>query len=221
MRGWLALVRRDVALALGRGDEAALTLGFFVVAVALFPFGIGPDPQLLGRVAAGVVWVVALLAATLSLERMFRPDFEDGALELLALGPLPLELTLMAKCLAHWLTTGLPAALMAPAMAALLQLDSAVWPVLAGALLLGTPSVSLVGAVGAALVLGARRGGALIGLLVLPLFVPVLVFGVLAVEAALAGLPAWPHMLIQAALLAAALPLAAFAGAGALRLALA
>ena len=221
MRGLAALVARDAALALGRGDEAALTLGFFLVAVALFPFGIGPDPQLMGRVAAGVVWVTALLAATLSLERMFRPDFEDGALDLLALGPAPLELAVLAKCLAHWLTTGLPVALLAPFMAALLQLDGAAWLPLTVALLLGTPSVSLVGAVGAALVLGARRGGALVGLLVLPLFVPVLVFGVLAVEAALAGLPVWPAMLIELALLALALPLAAFAGAGALRLALA
>ncbi|MBN33389.1 MAG: heme exporter protein CcmB [Rhodospirillaceae bacterium] len=215
-----ALVRRDVALAVRRGGEAALTLGFFVITIALFPFGVGPEPELLGRIAAGIIWVTALLAATISLDRLFRPDFDDGSLDLLALSSLPLELVVLAKCLAHWLITGLPVALLAPLMALMLQLDTGVWPTLILSLLIGTPAISLIGAIGASLVLGARRGGALIGLLVLPLFVPVLIFGISAVEAHLAGLPALPHILIETAILIVSVPLAAFASAGALRLAM-
>ncbi len=220
MSAFWTLVRRDVTLAVRRGGEAALTLGFFVVTVALFPFGVGPDPALLGRIAAGVVWVTALLAATVSLDRLFRPDLEDGSLDLLALSPLPLEAAVLAKCLAHWLVTGLPVTLLSPLMAAMLRLDGAAHGPLAVSLAVGTPALSLTGGIGAALVLGARRGGALCGLLVLPLFIPVLVFGVSGVEAAQAGLPALPHILIEAAILVAAVPLAAFAGAAALRLAL-
>ncbi|MBC6440699.1 MAG: heme exporter protein CcmB [Rhodospirillales bacterium] len=221
MNSFWALVRRDVALAVRCGGEAALTLGFFVVTVALFPFGVGPDPELLGRIAAGIVWVTALLAATISLDRLFLSDLEDGSLDLLALSPLPLELIVVAKCLAHWLVTGLPVTLLSPLMAMMLQLDGAAHGPLILSLLIGTPALSLTGAIGATLVLGARRGGALIGLLVLPLFIPVLIFGISGVEAALAGLPVLPHMLIEGAILVVSLPLAALAGAAALRLALA
>jgi heme exporter protein B len=214
------LVRRDVALATRRGGEAALTLGFFVITIALFPFGVGPDPELLGRIAAGIIWVTALLAAIVSLDRLFRQDLEDGSLDLLAISPMPLELLVLAKCLAHWLVTGLPVMLLAPLMGMMLQLESDAYGPLIIGLALGTPALSLVGAIGASLVLGARRGGALIGLLVLPLYIPILIFGISAVEAALAGLPVLPHILIEGAVLVVSLPLAAFAGAGALRLAM-
>ena len=220
MRAFRALVLRDLSLATRRNGEAGLTLGFFVVTAAIFPFGVGPDPELLGRIAAGIVWVTALLAATISLDRLFRQDLEDGSLEVLALSSLPLELVAAAKCLAHWLTTGLPVTLLAPLMAMMLNLDSGVWWILALSLAIGTPVLSLAGAVGAALVLGARRGGALVALIVLPLFVPVLVFGIGAVEAALAGRPVLPHILIEAAILIAAAPLSLWASAVALRLAI-
>jgi heme exporter protein B len=217
---FLALVQRDLRLALRQGSDAALVLAFFVLAVVLFPFGVGPEPQLLARIAAGVVWVTALLAALLSLDRLFQLDYEDGSLETLALAPMPLEAQVLAKCLAHWLTTGLPLVLAAPVLAALLQLPGEGYLTLILAMSLGTPSLSLVGAVGAALTLGARRAGVLLSLLVLPLYIPVLIFGVAAVDQAVAGLAIAPHVSILAAFLAAALPLAPWAAAAALRSAL-
>jgi heme exporter protein B len=217
---FLALVSRDLRLALRQSSDAALVVAFFVLAVVLFPFGVGPEPQLLARIAAGVVWVTALLAALLSLDRLFQQDYEDGSLEVIALAPLPLEATVLAKCVAHWLTTGLPLVVVAPALAALLQLGTPGYVPLIVTMALGTPSLSLVGAVGAALSLGARRAGVLLSLLVLPLYIPVLIFGVAAVEQAIAGFPIRPHLLILAAFLAAALPLAPWAAAAALRPAL-
>src|SRR5919202_3814629 len=196
MSAFLLLVRRDVRLALRQGGDAAMVVAFFVLAVVLFPFGVGPEPQLLSRIGTGVIWVTALLAALLSLERLFQSDYEDGSLEALALAPLPLEMAVLAKCLAHWLVTGLPLLLVAPILALLLNVDPSGYPTLFAAMLLGTPSLSLIGAVGAALTLGARRGGVLLSLLVLPLYIPVLVFGVAAVEAALSGLTPRPHLLI-------------------------
>lgn len=197
-----------------------MVVAFFVLTVILFPFGVGPEAELLARIATGIVWVTALLAALLSLERLFQADYEDGSLEALALMPLPLEAQILAKCLAHWLVTGLPLTLAAPLLALLLHLDAAGYPVLVLGMALGTPSLSLIGAVGAALSLGARRGGVLISLLVLPLYIPVLIFGVASVEAAIGGFGARPHLLLLAALLAAALPLAPLAAAAALRQAL-
>jgi heme exporter protein B len=217
---FLALVGRDLRLALRQGSDAALVIAFFVLAVVLFPFGVGPEPQLLARIAAGIVWVTALLAALLSLDRLFQHDYEDGSLEVLALSPLPLEAMVLAKCLAHWLTTGLPLAIVAPALAALLQLEGPGYLPLVVTMALGSPSLSLVGAVGAALSLGARRAGVLLSLLVLPLYIPVLIFGVAAVDQAVAGNATSPHLLILAALLTAALPLAPWAAAAALRPAL-
>jgi heme exporter protein B len=217
---FMALVSRDLRLALRQGSDAALVVAFFVLAVVLFPFGVGPEPQLLARIAAGVVWVTALLAALLSLDRLFQQDYEDGSLELIALAPLPLEATVLAKCLAHWLTTGLPLVVVAPALAALLQLEGPGYLPLIVAMVLGTPSLSLVGAIGAALSLGARRAGVLLSLLVLPLYIPVLIFGVLTVDQAVAGFAIRPHLLILTALLLAALPLAPWAAAAALRPAL-
>jgi heme exporter protein B len=220
MKSFRLLVLRDLRLAFRQGGDAAMVVGFFVLTVILFPFGVGPEPELLARIAAGILWVTALLAALLSLERLFQADWEDGSLEALALMPLALEAQVLAKCLAHWLVTGLPLAIVAPALALLLQLDSAGYPVLVASLLLGTPTLSLIGAVGASLSLGARRGGVLLSLLVLPLYIPILIFGVAGIEAAIAGLGARPHLLLLGALLSAALPLAPVAAAAALRQAL-
>jgi len=217
---FLLLIRHDLRLALRQGSDAALVLGFFVLAVVLFPLGVGPDFELLTRIAPGVLWVMALLAALLSLDRLFQQDYDDGSLEALALAPLPLELLVLAKCCAHWLTTGLPLVLIAPLLAAALHLDSAGYLPLVGAMALGTPTLSLIGAVGAALALGARRAGVLLSLLVLPLYIPVLIFGVAAVDQAVAGLAIRPHLLMLGAFLAAALPLAPWGAAAALRPAL-
>lgn len=213
----LAVIGRDLRLALRQGADAAMVVLFFVVAVALFPFGVGPEANVLARIAPGVLWVMALLAALLSLDRLFLADYEDGALELIALAPVPLALVVLAKTLAHWLVSGLPLVLAAPILALLLNLPAEGFATLVGAMLLGTPVLSLVGAVGAALTLGARRGGVLIALLVLPLYVPALIFGAAAVEAALSGASARPHLLLLGALLAAAVPLCPWAAAAAVR----
>ena len=220
MSGFRRLVQRDLRLALRQGGDAGMVVAFYVLTVVLFPFGVGPETELLARIAAGILWVTALLAALLSLERLFQADYEDGSLEALALMPLPLEAQVLAKCLAHWLVTGLPLTVVSPLLALFLHLDSAGYPVLVLGLLLGTPSLSLIGAVGAALSLGARRGGVLLSLLVLPLYIPVLIFGVAAIEATIAGTGARPHLLLMGALLAAAVPLAPLAAAAALRQAL-
>ena len=220
MTAFRLLVVRDLRLALRQGGDAAMVVAFFVLAVVLFPFGVGPEAELLARIAAGILWVTALFAALLSLERLFQADWEDGSLEALALMPLPLEAQVVAKCLAHWLVTGLPLTLLAPLLAVLLHLESGAYPALVAGMALGTPTLSLIGAIGAALTLGARRGGVLLSLLVLPLYVPVLIFGVGACEAAATGFAARPHLLLLAALLALALPLAPFAAAAGLRQAL-
>jgi heme exporter protein B len=220
MSAFTTLVVRDLRLALRQGGDAAMVVAFFVLTVVLFPFGVGPEPELLQRIAAGIVWVTALLAALLSLERLFQADYEDGSLEALALLPLPLEAQVLAKCLAHWLVTGLPLIIVAPLLALLLHLDSAGYPALIAGMILGTPILSLVGAIGAALSLGARRGGVLLSLLVLPLYIPILILGVAAIEAEIAGFGARPHLLLLAALLVLAVGLVPFAAAAALRLAL-
>jgi heme exporter protein B len=220
MSAFLILVGRDLRLAFRQGGDAAMVIAFFVLTVVLFPFGVGPEPELLQRIAAGIVWVTALLAALLSLERLFQADYEDGSLEALALLPLPLEAQVLAKCLAHWLVTGLPLIIVAPLLALLLHLDPAGYPALIAGMALGTPTLSLIGAIGAALSLGARRGGVLISLLVLPLYIPVLIFGVAAIEAEIQGFGARPDMLLLAALLVLAVGLVPFAAAAALRLAL-
>src|SRR5215469_5771644 len=216
MTAFFLLIKHDMRLALRQGSDAVLVLAFFVLGVALFPLGVGPEEELLARIAPGVLWVMALLAALLSLDRLFQQDYEDGCLEALALAPLPLELLVLAKCGAHWLTTGLPLVLMAPLLAALLHLDSTGYLPLVAAMLLGTPTLSLIGAVGAALALGARRVGVLLSLLVLPLYIPVLIFGVAAVDQAVIGLSIRPYLLMLGAFLAAALPLAPWGAAAAL-----
>ncbi len=221
MNAFVALVRRDLALAFRQGADAAMAVLFSVLVVMLFPFGVGPEPQILARIAAGLVWVAALLAAMLSLDRMFQADYEDGTLDALALGPLPLFAVALAKTLAHWLSTGVPLILAAPVLALLLNMPGDGFPSLLLSVALGTPSLSLIGGIGAALTLGARRAGVLVALLVLPLVIPVLIFGAAAVEASLTGLPPHPPLLMLAALLLAAMPLAPWAIAAALRQALA
>ena len=217
MTGFAAVLARELRLAVRQPGETATVAMFFVLATILFPFGIGPEPGVLARVAAGVLWVTALLAAMLSLERLFQTDYEDGSLELLALSPLALELAVGAKILVHWLTTFVPVLIAAPVLAVLLNLDPAGFRALIAAMALGTPTISLVGAVGAALTLGARRGGVLLSLLVLPLIVPVLIFGAAAVDAAIAGFAPRQHLLMLAAMLAAASILAPWAASAAVR----
>jgi heme exporter protein B len=220
MAAFIGLFRRDLRLALRQGGDTGLVLGFFVLAVVLFPLGVGPEPAVLQRIGAGIVWVAALLAALLSLDRLFQSDYQDGGLEMLALSSLSLELAVLAKCSAHWVATGLPLALTSPFLALLVDLDPDVIPVLTLGLLLGTPALSLIGSVAAALTLGARRQGVLLSLLVLPLYVPPLVFGAGAVEASVAGAGGRAHLLILGALTLAALPLCPWASAAALRQAL-
>ena len=211
------ILMRDLRLAHRQGVDAVMAVAFFVIAGALFPLGIGPEPNILARIAAGIIWVTALLAVMLSLDRLFQQDYEDGSLELLALTPAPLEVAVLAKVTAHWITTGLLLIVAAPFMVIFLNLPGQGILVLILAMALGTPSLSLIGAIGAALSLGARRGGMLMSVLVLPLYIPVLVFGVSAVDAATQGLSAKPHLLLLAAILVAALALAPWTAASALR----
>lgn len=220
MSQFIFLVRRDLSLAFRQGMDSVLVVVFFVLAVVLFPLGVGPEPGTLARIAPGVIWVAALLSAMLSLERLFQTDYEDGSLELLALSSLPLELTVLAKVCAHWITTGLPLIIAAPVLAVLMQMESEGFAMLILALLLGTPSLSLIGAVGAALILGSRRGGVLLSLLVLPLYIPVLIFGVSAVDAAIGGYEFKAQMLILAGFFIGSLALTPWAGAAGLRQAL-
>jgi len=218
--GFLAVLRRDLLLARRHGSGGALVLAFFVIAAALFPLGVGPEPGVLARIAGGVVWICGLLAVLLSLDRLFQADHEDGSLEQLALAGPSLWVIVLAKVAAHWLSIGLPLVLLAPLLGLLLQLPLEALPVLTLSMLLGTPSLCLIGGIGAALTVGIRRGGVLLSLLVLPLYVPPLIFGVAAVEAVVTGLGARPHLLLLAAQALAALALAPWATAAALRLAL-
>ena len=212
------LIGRELTLAVRGGIGSLMAVVFFVIAVTLFPLGIGPELGLLSRIAPGAVWVAALLAALLSLDRLFVADHEDGSLEQLMLGTLPLEFVVLAKTAAHWLTTGLPLAAAAPILALLLNMSTDGLVILIVSLLLGTPILSLIGAVGAALTVGLRRGGALIALLVLPLYVPVLIFGVGAVEGAVLDVGVHANLSILAGGLVGALVLGPLAAAAALRM---
>jgi heme exporter protein B len=220
MRRFLLMVRRDLRLAFRHGVDSLMVVVFFVLAVVLFPLGVGPEANILARIATGVIYVAALLASMLSLERLFQTDYEDGSLELLRLAPMPLEVIVLAKVCAHWLTTGLPLIATAPLLAVLLNMNGDGFLALMAALALGTPTLSLIGAVGAALILGSRRGGVLLSLLVLPLYIPILIFGVGAVEAAMGGYEMQAQFLILGGLFLGALPLCPWAGAGAIRQAL-
>ena len=212
-----AVLGRELRLSLRHGGDTLAALLFFVLAAALFPLAVGPDPAVLGGIAPGVVWVAALLAAVLPLDRLFGADFEDGSLDLLLLCGLPAAGVAGAKAAAHWLVTGLPLLLMAAPLAAMLRLPERALPALLAGLAAGTVLLSLLGTTGAAIVVGARRGGVLLPLLVLPLSVPVLIFGAGAAADAAAGLSPKPALLLLAALLAAALPLCPIAAGAALR----
>src|SRR5580704_2653735 len=184
----LALLLRDVRLATRAGGSAALALVFFAAVATLVPLGVGSDLKLLSEIAGGVLWVAAVLAALLSLDRLFQGDFEDGSLDLIALSPLPLELTALAKILAHWLSTGLPLTLLSPLLALLFNLPGPATLILFVSLLIGTPAVSAIGAIGASLTLSLKRGGLILPLIVLPLLAPAVIFGAGAVALALDGL---------------------------------
>lgn len=218
MSALAALFRRDVALALAQGGGGGVGLAFFVLVVVLVPLGIGPEPQTLARIAGGVLWIAALLAALLSLDRLFQADWEDGSLDQLMLAPPALEQIVLVKAAAHWLTTGLPMTLIAPLLGMMLQLPPSVLPVLALAMAVGTPALSLIGAVGAAITVGIRRGGLLLSVLVLPLYLPTLIFGARAVGQALVALDATPALALTGATSLLAGALAPFAAAAALRM---
>ncbi|MBV9782312.1 MAG: heme exporter protein CcmB [Acidisphaera sp.] len=217
MKLFIALLARELRLSLRHLGDTLGALLFFLVAGALFPLAIGPSPETLGRLAPGIVWVCALLAALLPLDRLFGADYEDGSLDQLLLCGLPAAAIALGKALAHWLATGLPLLLAAGPLGIMLRLTPEALPALLGGLLAGTLVLSLLGTAGAAIVLGARRGGVLLPLLVLPLAVPVLIFGAAATDAAAAGLSPRPHLLLLCALLAGALPLCPIAAGAALR----
>ena len=219
MNGFISLVARDIRLALREGGAIGTALGFYFIVVAVLPLGLGPDLKLLARIAPGVLWVALLLSALLSLDRIFLNDFEDGSLEVMALGPLPLEMVVAAKSLAHWITTGVPLALMAPVLGLLLNLDINAYGVLVLTMLVGTLAVSFIGAIGAALTLGLGRGGLLLSLLMLPLYVPILIFGVGSVMAVIVGPSSFTaSFMILCAISLAAIVLAPWAAGAALRM---
>lgn len=215
-----AVVRRDLLLALRRKSEVLTALFFFVIVVSLFPLGIGPEMALLRVIAPGVLWVAALLAAMLSLSRMFAADHADGTLEQMLLSPAPLGLLVAGKILAHWLVAGLPLVMIAPLLGLQYDLSAPALGVLVISLLIGTPLLSLIGAIGAALTLGVRGGGVLLSLLTLPLYIPALIFGAGAVEAEVSGLGAAGHLSLLAAILAVSCFFAPWATTAALRIAL-
>jgi heme exporter protein B len=212
------ILQRDLLLALRRRDDVATALLFFVIVASLFPLGIGAQPNLLREIAPGVIWVAALLSSLLSLRRLFESDHADGTLEQILLGAAPLGVVVLAKAAAHWLASGLPLVAIAPVIALQYDLPAALYPVLALSLALGTPVLSLIGAIGAALTLGLRGGGVLLALLVLPLYVPVLILGAGAVEMSAAGSGAEAQLLLLGAALVFAAAFAPWAIAAALRI---
>ena len=220
MGAFACVVRRDLLLAFRRRSDVFNTLVFFVIVVSLFPLGVGPEPNQLRSMAPGVIWVAALLAAMLALNRLFAADYADGTLEQMVLAPEPLFLLVIAKVASHWLVTGLPLVLIAPVLGLQFDMPPDALGVMTAALALGTPVLSLIGAVGAALTLGVRGGGVLVALLVLPLYVPVLVFGAGAVVASGAGLSAQAHLLLLGAFFMLSLVLSPWATATALRISL-
>ncbi len=218
INAFIAIVRRDLILAVRRRAEIANPLFFFVIVVTLFPLGIGAQAKLLQAMAPGVIWVSALLAAMLSLDSLFRSDFDDGSLEQMLLSPFPLSVLVLGKIIAHWLVTGLPLILIAPLLAIFLGLPEQALGTLVITLVLGTPVLSLIGAIGVALTLALRRGGMLLSLLVLPLYIPVLIFASNAVDMAAMGLPVSAQVNILMAIMFLALVLAPLPAAAALKM---
>ncbi len=215
---FFAIIRRDLILALRRRSELANPLLFFVLVITLFPLGIGAQPQLLQSIAPGIIWVSALLAAMLSLDSLFRSDFDDGSLEQILLSAYPTSVLVLGKIIAHWLVTGLPLLIIAPLLATFLGLSSHALSILLLTLLLGTPVLSLIGAIGVALTVGLRRGGMILSLLVLPLYIPVLIFASNAVDRASSGLPVDAQINILLAILLLALAFAPLPTAAALKM---
>jgi heme exporter protein B len=218
MSSVLSLLWRDIVLALRLGGGGGIGLAFFVLTVVLVTLGIGPETGTLARIAPGVLWIAALLAALLSLDRLFQADHEDGSLDQLMLSPMPLEQVVLAKALAHWVTTGLPLILVAPVLGLSLALPVEVLPVLVLSIAIGTPALSLIGAIGAAITIGVRRGGLLLSILVLPLYIPTLIFGARAVENSLLSLDPVPALALGGAITLMAAAIAPFAAAAALRI---
>ncbi len=220
MKALLAIIRRDLLLVMRRKSEALTALFFFVVVTSLFPLGIGADAALLRKIAPGVLWVAALLSTLLGLQRMFAADYQDGALEQLALSPQPMVLLVTGKIIAHWLVSGLPLVLLAPIIGIQFDLDASSLYVLMGTLLLGTPVLSLLGSIGAALTLGIRGGSVLLSLLILPLYIPVLIFGAGAVYANSVGLDTSGHFSLLGALLILALAFVPWVSSAAVKIAI-
>ena len=213
----IALLIRDLTLATRSGGGFGLGVAFFLLVAVLVPLGVGPDPGTLAKIAPGILWVGALLSCLLSLDRLFALDAEDGSLDLLATAPIPLEAVVATKSLAHWITTGLPLTIVAPALGLLLHLPATAYWWLIAAFAFGTPALSVIGAFGAALTVGLKRGGLLLSLLVLPLYVPTLIFGAETVRRGAAGLDATTPLLLLAGVTLGAAALLPFASAAAIR----
>jgi len=219
MKSTLALIiKRELLLAFRNLSELANPLVFFIIVVSLFPLAVGPESDVLRMIAPGVIWVAALLSTLLSLDRLFRSDFDDGSLEQMLLSPRSFSLQVLGKIIAHWLVAGLPLLLVAPLLGVLLFLPNEAQGILVISLLLGTPTLSLIGAIGMGLTVGLNKGGVLLSLLVLPLYIPVLILGTMAVHDAIAGLPVAGYLYILGALFVLSLTLAPFAAAAAVKI---
>ncbi|AFH93146.1 TPA: heme exporter protein CcmB [Providencia stuartii] len=214
---WL-VIKRELKIAFRSFSELVNPLWFFLIVITLFPLSIGPEPQLLARIAVGIFWVAAVLSSLLSLERLFKDDYLDGSLEQLLLAPHPLFLTVLAKVIAHWLVTGVPLILLSPIAALMLSFDANTLSVLAGTLLLGTPILSFIGAIGAALTVSLKKGGVLVSLLVLPLYIPVLIYATGTMEAYSFNMPLGSYFAILAALLVGSVTFSPIAIAAALKI---
>ena len=214
------IVLRDIKVSWSVGSTSSMVVGFFIIVVTLFPLGVGPELNMLSRISVGVIWVAALLACLLSLDRIFQADFEDGTLDQYALSPLSMEWIVMAKALAHWVTTSLPLILITPLLGILMNMQETAYMPLIYAMLIGTPALSLIGTIGASLTVSLKRGGILLSLLILPLYVPVLIFGVMAVDAVTIGSGGNATLMILGASTLFSLAITPWAAAAAIRLAL-
>jgi heme exporter protein B len=215
---FLATLKRDLTLAFRSRGDLVNPLVFFLIAITMIPLALGPEKAVLVRIAPGIIWVMALLATLLSLDNLFRSDFDDGSLEQLLISPYPLSISVLAKVFVHWLATGLPLTLLAPVLGVMLSLPMEAFSALVLSLILGTAAMSLIGSIGAGLTVGLRKGGVLISLIIMPLYIPVLIFGASAVQTAALGEPYIMQLAVLGAILALALVLAPLAAAGALRI---
>lgn len=213
----LLIITRDVRLSMRHGSASTMVVGFFIMVVTLFPFALGPEPDILQRISVGVIWVAALLSCLLSLDRIFQSDYEDGSLDQFVLSPVPLEMVVLAKCIAHWLTTSLPLILITPILGMMMNLPEKGFLPLILAMILGTPALSFIGGIGASLTVTLRRGGVLLSLLILPLYIPVLIFGVLMVKAAIDGTPVMGHAMLLSGFTLFSAAIAPWAAAAAIR----